>query len=386
MHEIERASLLINDLPGVSAKAVLAASEKEGHTDLNVSVQETNRQTSYLSYDNYGSRSSGESRLIYSTNYADPLHRGDLLSANAMLSEGNIYAKTGYELPLGYNGLRLGASLSLLKYQLGGEFEALDAEGSASNLTLTANYPLIRQTRQNLRLTGNILLRDYTNEQLGIETSDKSVIAFNVGVSGDRLDSYKGGGVFYYSVSLTLGDLDLSGNATNLFLDKFSAQTDGNYTKIDWNISRLQTINEVMNLWVSARGQFVDDNVDSSETISLGGSNGVRAYPALEISGDDGLILTTELRYKLRRNWSIKGFYDFGQVTQKSTLGASSATHDIQGIGVGVDWEDPKRMITARAVLAHRIGDNPLRDPVTGDDTDGSKNLYPVWLNLTKHF
>ncbi len=386
LSDIERSTLLVNDLPGISANAVLAASDQEKHTDIKLSIQDETSYNSYLSADNYGSRSTGRGRLIYSMMWANPFQRGDQINGNFMLSEGNRYAKLGYDLPLGFDGIRGGASISLLDYSLGGEFSDLDAEGNASNITLFTSYPLIRQTRENISLSAEVTLRDYENEQLGIQTSDKSVTAINLGISGDRVDGYQGGGVLYYGVKLILGDLDLSGNKTNYVIDKSSARTHGSYNKIDWNIARLQKVNDTMNLWLSARGQFADKNLDSSETISLGGVYGVRAYPTLEASGDEGIILTAELRYKFSETWNLKGFVDLGQITQKSTLTEGSENYTLKGLGVGADWNDPSQMMSARFVLATRIGDNPLEDPVTGDDTDGSYVEYPLWINITKHF
>jgi hemolysin activation/secretion protein len=386
LSDIERAALLINDLPGINAKAVLAASEKEEHTDVKLSVEEGQQFNSYVSYDNYGSRSTGESRLIYSASLANPLQRGDKVDGLAMLSEGNLYAKIGYDLPVGFDGYRLGSSLSLLSYELGGEFSDLDAKGSAINFKITSSYPIIRQVQHNLTLSGNINLRDYENKQLGVETSNKSVTALNIALNGEHVDRFKGGGVFYYGIGVTYGDLDLSGNKTNLTLDKLTAETNGNYSVIDWNVARLQYLNQNMNLWLSLRGQFADKNLDSSETISLGGIYGVRAYPTLEASGDEGMILTAEIRYKLTEKWSLKGFYDYGQITQKATRAEASQNYNLKGIGIGADWVNPEQMLTARVTLANRIGENPLRDPVTGNDSDGSSNDYPIWLNITKQF
>ena len=114
--------------------------------------------------------------------------------------------------------------------------------------------------------------------------------------------------------------------------------------------------------------------------------NGVRAYPTLEASGDEGYLLIAELRHNIRKNWVIKGFIDIGHITQKATLAEASASHTLKGYGVSADWTYPQEKLTARITLANRIGDNPLRDPTTGDDSDGTKDLYPIWLNVTKHF
>lgn len=385
LQDTERAALLVNDLPGIGAKAVLAAGEEQRHTDIKLSVVDAEARKSYASIDNHGSRSTGRERLILSSSWANPFERGDKVDASFMLSEGNRYAKVGYDLPVGYEGLRIGSSLSLLSYELGGDFEDLDAEGSASNLGVYATYPLVRLSQRNMRLSGGLLLRNYENEQLGEQTSDKSVTAVNVGISGDIVDGYSGGGVYYYGANLILGDLDLSGNRTNYILDQSSARTDGSYVKLAWNVARLQYINDDMNLWVSAKGQFADNNLDSSETINLGGAQGVRAYPTLEASGDEGLIMTAELRYGFNENWSFKGFVDYGQITQKSTLTTSSESHDLKGYGVSADWSVPQQRVTARITLATRIGDNPLADD-DGKDTDGTKHDYPVWVNFTKQF
>ena len=385
LQDTERAALLVNDLPGISAKAVLAAGDKQRHTDIKLSVVDGGQRQSYASLDNYGSRSTGRERLIVSSSWANPFERGDKIDANFMLSDGNRYAKASYDMPVGFEGMRLGTSLSLLSYKLGGDFEDLDAEGSASNVGVYATYPLIRQAQRNMRLSGGLLLRDYENEQLGEQTSDKSVTAINVGINGDMVDGHGGGGVYYYGANLILGDLDLSGNKTNQILDQSSAKTEGSYVKVAWNVARLQYINEDMNLWLGARGQFADKNLDSSETINLGGAQGVRAYPTLEGSGDEGLIMTAEMRYAFNENWSFKGFIDYGRITQKSTQTTSSESHDLKGYGVSADWSVPQQQVTARITLATRIGDNPLADD-DGNDTDGTKHDYPVWVNFTKRF
>jgi hypothetical protein len=62
-------------------------------------------------------------------------------------------------------------------------------------------------------------------------------------------------------------------------------------------------------------GQTASKNLDSSEKFSLGGINGVRAYPQGEASGDEGYRGTVELRHNVMPNVQATVFYDWGKVT-----------------------------------------------------------------------
>jgi hemolysin activation/secretion protein len=183
-----------------------------------------------------------------------------------------------------------------------------------------------------------------------------------------------------------LGNLDLSANQLNQALDKAGPRTEGSYFKLIWNAARLQRLNQDFSLWLSVQGQIADTNLDSSESMSLGGAHGVRAYPALEAGGDSAMLFTTELRYRLSRNYSLTAFYDHGNVEQKATSNRDSQTTSLSGYGVSVDWVAAEKAFSATLSIAHRIGSNPLADPVTGDDSDGSLDEYPIWLSMSKQF
>src|SRR3546814_774156 len=67
-------------------------------------------------------------------------------------SEGMWFGRLAYEAPLGAHGLRIGAGVSRVSYELGGAFEILDAVGTADIYAVSLTYPLIRQLRHNLFL------------------------------------------------------------------------------------------------------------------------------------------------------------------------------------------------------------------------------------------
>src|SRR4029077_11503587 len=73
--------------------------------------------------------------------------------------------------------------------------------------------------------------------------------------------------------------------------------TQGNFNKFNYDVRRQQRLTDDASLLFSASGQLASGNLASAEKMSLGGPNGVRAYPVGEATGDSGIVTQTELRY-----------------------------------------------------------------------------------------
>jgi hemolysin activation/secretion protein len=106
-----------------------------------------------------------------------------------------------------------------------------------------------------------------------------------------------------------------------------------------YGLNRLQRFTDSTFLSVSLSGQTASKNLDSSEKFSLGGINGVRAYPQGEASGDEGLRGTVELRHNVMANVQATLFYDWGSVTinRKPFGPPASNSRNLAGVGVGVN-------------------------------------------------
>jgi len=385
LQRLERNNLILNDLAGVTGKTLLTAGAQEGETDLNLKLSDTQRYSGSVDIDNYGVRSTGEARVKPYLLIANPLHRGDSISLLGLFSEGNQYARAGYEIPVSHNGLKASVSASYLTYELGAEFADLEAEGDASSFGAGLAYPLIRQLAKTLFITASLEHRSYSNSQLGESISDKVIQTFNLGTNGYLVDDLGRGGVNYFGMNLVAGDLDLSGNEVNQAQDAAGPQLEGSYALLSWNYGRLQRFTASTTFWASIVGQFSDKKLDSSETMSLGGPSGVRAYPVLEASGDAGAVMTFEVRHKIDSDITVTGFFDYGFVDQKSTPVQESDSHSLKGLGVSLTWTHPT-LFSASFDIARRIGSNPLEDPETGNDSNGTKTLWPVWMRVTKRF
>ena len=147
---------------------------------------------------------------------------------------------------------------------------------------------------------------------------------------------------------------------------------------------RQQYLDDRLALFVSLSGQRSDSNLDSSEKFSLGGPNGVRAYPVSEASGDEAYLTTAELRYTVPAAqkgsiWQLSAFYDHGVSNlQKHSLKPDDNRRSVSGVGIGVQYVKPSDY-AIKATYAWRVGNNEPQ----ADTTFGNGHL---WLQAMKYF
>lgn len=339
--QIDRGLLLLQDTPGVStSRATLQPGASVGTSELLIEVNPAKPYSGNVVLDNYGSRYTGEYRVAGTFNVVSPLKIGDQLTANLLTSGDNLsFARLAYQLPLGSDGLKLGAAYSDIHYKLGKEFQALQAHGTATSASVFAAYPFIRSQFKNLNGTVSYedkSLKDYVD---GTATfTPKKVSVTSLGLSGSLQDALGGGGITGLDLSVAFGNLSIN-SPTALAIDAASAQSNGSYTRMTYGVNRLQRFTDSTFLAVSLNGQTASKNLDSSEKFSLGGISGVRAYPQGEASGDEGYRGTVELRHNVMANVQATLFYDWGGVTinRKPFGPAASNSRNLAGVGVGVN-------------------------------------------------
>jgi hemolysin activation/secretion protein len=386
--DLDRSLLLINDLPGVVATGRLVAGDSQSATDLVLAVEDGPLVDGELILDSAGARFTGSERIIARASLNNRAGLGDRVDALLLHSEGSNYLRAGYSLPAGSRGWRIGATASRLEYDLVlSEFAALDARGSSGAVGVEASYPLWRSRLKNLYLSVGGDNRRFDNESVGVTTTDYSVQSATVGLYGNRFDSFHGGGATNAGVSMIQGRVDLSGSP-NEAADAASTRTGGSFTKWRFSASRLQVLTERVSLFASLEGQIANENLDSSEKLYLGGSQGVRAYPEDEAGGSEGMIGSLEARARLSSNFRLTGFYDWGRVRvyeDNDFAGAPELERvALKGAGVTLAWVS-NRGLSVQGTLARRSGNNP-NPTSTGDDQDGSLVKNRVWLQVSRPF
>ena len=324
---LERVLLLLTDTEGISSKATLVAGNTPGTSNLLISIEDTEKATGQAYIDNHGSRYTGKNRFGFNYTLHNLSGAGDTLLLGSILGKDMEDYSLSYQLPTGRQGAQVGIGYSRSSYTLGEDFADLNASGIANTISIYERFALTRS--RNFNLTGRIGF-DHKELEDRIDfvsiNSRKSANRWSIGASGDSRDNVGGNAYNSFSLTFSLGRLSMdSADAVN---NDDSAQTAGRYSKTNLSLYRVQTINNRVNLHLSFAGQMADKNLDSLEKMSLGGPNGVRAYPVNEASGDEGYVTTGELRWSLPDpGVQLAAFVDCGHVK----LNEKPWTNDVNG-------------------------------------------------------
>ena len=385
---LDRALLLISDLPGFTTSANLAVGKHERETDLVLKIHDDSLFSGELTVDNTGSRFTGENRVTGTLFGNSLFHIGDQLSTTLLHAQGVNYGQLTATAPLGYSGWRLGPHVSYLKYDLiASEFAALDIQGTSTAMGLDATYPLIRARAKNLYFSFTYDNARFNNEANNVITTHYKVTTLEAGLKGHRFDNFFGGGINAAALTFTSGKVDLN-DSPNKLTDAATTQVNGGFNKLRYFASRQQHLTDYISLYVGVSGQLTNRNLDSSEKFYLGGASSVRAYPASEAGGDQGVLANVEARMRLPHSFSVTGFYDRGQITvnrNNNFLGeATLNSYSLQGAGLSVGWVSDFPL-SIKATVARRIGNNP-RATANGNDQDGTLKKTRFWLQASMSF
>ncbi len=389
-HELEHSLLLLNDLPGLSTKANFVPTAQPAVSSLEVSVTEGTLFSGMLWGDNQGNRYTGIGRANTTVSINDPLHYGDQMTLLLTKASGLEQGRVGYSFPVASNGIRGNFAWSGMRYELGEDLASLQYKGMSNSVDAGFSYPILRSRTATVTSTISYGFRSLGDSRAGEDIRDKQLSNVTLSMNGDRYDQLFGGGYISYTAGATTGTLHES------IADISITGTEGRYTHFNLALARLQRLGERFTLNLSGSSQQTLSNLDSGEKFSLGGPNGVRAYPVSEASGDEGQLVNVDLRYTLPlpAQWGafqLSGFYDAGHILlnkERYDRDVSNITNSndywLQGFGVGVNYTGMGR-VSLRATWAHVLGDNPGRS-AEGNNSDGFNDRSRFWLQAMLSF
>ncbi|MBW6521775.1 MAG: ShlB/FhaC/HecB family hemolysin secretion/activation protein [Desulfoarculaceae bacterium] len=384
---LESRLLLLSDVPGVNVKSTLTPGAAVGTSDLIVDLTPGQRVTGSVEADNAGNYYTGRYRIGATVNLNNALGLGDVLSVRALTSgSGMSYGRASYQLQLGK--ATAGVAYAAMEYELGEEFEYLDAHGTAQIASIYTNYPLIRSRNTNLYVLAQYddkIFRDKVDTAPPpMDVTEKKVRVGMGGLAGNHRDRFAGGGVTTYSLNLSAGDVDII-TPWLLAWDDVTAQTNGNFQKLGYNVGRLQNVTERIALYAGINGQFASQNLDISEKMALGGPYAVRSYPVGEGYSDEAYVATLEARLLLPKfsermpgQMHLIGFADTGTGTINKDPWTDEDNHrTLSGAGVGFTWADYNNFMV-NVSYAHKLGNEKA---TAAPDASGQ-----IWLQAVKYF
>ena len=246
---------------------------------------------------------------------------------------------------------------------------------------------MLRSRQQNLSVQWSLDHKDF-NDRTGAGSpsqATKTTQIHTLGLKGNHQDAM-GQRALQYNAAWAMGTLSLQ-DATTRNNDAITAQSNGAFDKLVYGVSWQQELAQKRSLYLSLNGQSASKNLDASEKFSLGGTGGVRAYPAGEASGDEGFVLTMEgrvpwpaLSQYLAGSAQAVAFIDTGTATANKSpwdSGASTKRRTLSGAGFGLNFTSPNKW-TATAYCAVKVGDEVA--------TSAPDATWRVWLQAAKFF
>ena len=377
VEEIERVVFLINDLRGITARFEVLQGSVPGTSSLRVTGEAESTLSAKVDADLNGSRFLGLARVAGLVSYNSPLQRGDSLTLNAMSSTtgGLMFGLLGYTLPVGNDGVKLGASASAVGYRLDPVEFPLGINGYALTFSSYALYPWARSRNFNLFMVATLDQKHNVDRQdaAGAETQ-RNISSLTLGVTGDLRDNLLGGAVSTFEANVAVGQVRYADGAPASLDDAPS------YSKIFLGLNRLQNlIDGRLLLYAALRGQYALANLDTGEQFRIGGPDGVRAFAPGEGTGDTGAVLNLELRLlppeawlgRLAREMVFSAFVDHGELRYRFDPARQNARFinpaAYSGGGLSLAWERP-RHFALRVSVSHPLAgqaksDTRLRDP-----------------------
>ena len=337
---LERYLLLLNDIPGVTARAVLAPAKLQpGASDLTIHLEQR-AFSGGLGIDNRGGRSLGPERLSGDIDAYYLLGRGArtglkfVTSGNQKLN----FLSLQHDQLLGNEGGKLGLVANISRSEPRTvSFIPLNLETASETYNVSYAYPVIRSRTRNLYLRGALSAHDGRTELFGIRDTEDHLRAIRLGLTFDYADSLGGTNIIDAELSQGFHGLGSSSNGDPL-LSRANGRVD--FSKIVLYAARLQPLGGSWSAFGAFTAQHAFTNLLSSELFSYGGEQFGRGHDPSELVGDHGAAIKLELRYTgtlpvEAGTYTAYGFYDHGQVRQRES-GGLRAVESAASAGLGL--------------------------------------------------
>lgn len=346
---LERYLLLIDDLPGISSKAVLnPAEDTPGAADLVILVDE-DASDGFVRLDNRGTKFNGPAQLWLGAGLNSLAGAHDRTAARFVTADQSnrelVYLELGHERQIGTEGKKLHIQLTHTDSEPGHSLRALEIEGKSRSFRMGFANPLIRSRAENLSLQADVVVRNSETKIFDNRFSRDRVRFVSLGALYDFADGSSG--INMLGLHLDRG-LNMLGASKKGAADLSREKGRADFTRLRLNASRLQRLGGRWSLLADFRSQLAASKLLASEEFGLGGEGCGRAYDPAQVAGDNGGCLLAEVRYGHNpgagalQGYQIYGFYDVGRVWRKNP-GALEKKADLSSAGLGVrfnftDW------------------------------------------------
>ena len=372
---LERQLLLINGLPGarITDSTLEEIGSASGHFRLIVWVK-TWHVYLWAGLDNLGSASIGPWQSYATGAFNSYLLPGDNLTLNLSTIANDPrelgFSRLSYDAPLGIDGFRLGASALYSNARPGDDRRLVNDNTTTESAEIHGSIVPIVSQRESLTLTvamgfSDLMENNQFSPTFGPIYNDR-IRTISLTSSYRLQDAL--GGTNYATMTFRQG-LDIFG-ATQLGDDLSSHYGAApNFSVLNFYYARYQTFSDVFSAKLSTASQIASGPLFTSQQFYLGGAAFGRGYGAAQISGDNGIAGSFELRfdqgpnYRYLAGYQLYAFADAGAVWNDGFRPSDGLA--LTSVGAGVRFfffDDLQADIGVALPLSYRASDNPRRD------------------------
>jgi hemolysin activation/secretion protein len=367
---LERQLLLVNGRSGVRIDdtALEEIGTASGRFRLTVYLKTWHVFTSF-GVDNLGSSSVGPWQSYATAAFNSYLAPGDSLVVNLSTTPADprqlAFGRVAYDVPVGTDGARIGASGYYSEVWPGDDRHLYNDNTKTESFEVHGSVVPLQSLKSTLTLTASMGFSNVTeNDFFGPFYADH-IRALSLTSDYRLQDTF--GGTNYLTLTYRQG-LDILGasHRDDDFLSRDGAS--GDFSAVNFWFTRYQTLSGAWSVKLASAGQWASGPLFLSQQFYLGGAAFGRGYGSAEISGDNGIAGSFELRFDQKLNYRyLSGYQLYSFVDSGAAWNAGYSLGEglsLTSAGGGVRlflFDDLQADLGVAVPLSYRAPDNSSR-------------------------
>ncbi len=345
----------LNENPFRNVEAVYTPGREFGLTDVILKVQDRFPLRAFAGYENSGTELTGEDRLLAGLQWGNAFGLDHQFSYQFMAdAQAQHYFShlASYVAPLPWkHRLRLTGFYATTSANLaaGDSPLALDGESFLGGMRYEIPLPGTAALKHEASLGFDYkrTTDDLLFNRIRAAGAETEVFAFSAGYRATLRDDL-GGTSFTTTAVYSPGGW--SDDSTDAAYEQVRSGASAEFFHVRTELERLTRLPADFSLLLRASGQLSTENLLPSEQLFLGGWNTVRGYEEFLLLGDDGLLLSAEIRspslHPLRfckksstDSLQLLTFWDYGTARLHDPLPEEPGSASLMSVGAGLRYE-----------------------------------------------
>jgi hemolysin activation/secretion protein len=367
---LERQMMLVNGRPGVRVQdtGLEEIGTASGRFRLIVELKTWHLYTAF-GVDNLGSRAVGPWQSYGTAAFNSYAAPGDSLVLNLSTTPGDprqlAFGRLSYEVPVGADGARVGASGFYSEVWPGDIRHLFNDNTKTNSFEFHGSIAPLQSQKSGLTLTAGMGFSNVREQDVFGPIYNDQIRTANFSADYRLKDDF--GGNNYLTLGMRQG-IDILGASRRDDDMTSHVGASSNFSAMNVWYTRYQTLNDSFSVKLSGAAQWASGPLFTSQQFYLGGIAFGRGYGSAEISGDNGVAGSFELRFDQKLSWKYwSGYQLYAFVDAGAAWNAGYSINDglaLTSAGGGMRlflWDDWQADIGVAVPLSYRAPDNSSR-------------------------